>query len=337
MPTDKSLNTADDEPSSSPFKRIYDDAGRRLGRAWNALFGPGTLDHESLIEELSKQSEEGQLDPDTWNLMDNLLVVGDLTVEDVVISRAEMIALPTDSTVEQILDAAVQHGHSRFPVYGGSLDNILGVVTIKDALRARQGNGPHRADELARTPIFVSPSKSVIEMLAEMRSSREHMAFVVDEFGGIDGLITMEDLIEQIVGKIEDEHDAQAPSMDQVSPEEMTADAGLPLDEAEERLGPFLTDEEREEEVDTIGGLLFTMSGRIPVRGEQLTHSSGIKFLILDATPRRIRKVRISGVAERLAKSSGSENANAPALAQTQEPEGTVQNDPKDDASGANA
>ena len=207
----------------------------------------------------------------------------------------------------------------------------------KDALRARQGNGPHRADELARTPIFVSPSKSVIEMLAEMRSSREHMAFVVDEFGGIDGLITMEDLIEQIVGKIEDEHDAQAPSMDQVSPEEMTADAGLPLDEAEERLGPFLTDEEREEEVDTIGGLLFTMSGRIPVRGEQLTHSSGIKFLILDATPRRIRKVRISGVAERLAKSNGSENANAPALAQTQEPEGTVQNDPKDDASGANA
>ena len=285
------------EPGSSRAQRVRQRLGRfgkGLGDAFGHLFGDPKAD---LLAELTEQApEDGQLDQGAKDLVSNILNVGDQTVEDVVIARADMVAVPTDFSLESILDLAVRHGHSRFPVYQETLDHIVGVVTVKDALKARQGNGPTTAQELARDAIFVAPSMPIIEMLVQMRSSREHMAFVVDEFGGIDGLITLEDLIEQIVGDIEDEHDADAPSIDITGDGRALADAGVALDDAEEALGPFLTDEEREEEIDTIGGLIFTLSGRIPLRGEQIQHDSGLKFLILDATPRRIRRVEISGL-----------------------------------------
>lgn len=295
-------DTADDNPEPGSglqlnFQRRLGRFAKGLGDAFGHLFGDPRAD---LLAELTQQApDDGLLDPGAKDLVSNILKVGDQTVEDVVIARADMIAVPTDFNLESILDLAVRHGHSRFPVYKETLDQIVGVVTVKDALKARQGNGPTTAKELARDAIFVAPSMPIMEMLVQMRSGREHMAFVVDEFGGIDGLITLEDLIEQIVGDIEDEHDAEAPSIELMAGGRALADAGVSLEDAEDVLGAFLTDEERDEEIDTLGGLIFTLSGRIPLRGEQIAHDSGLKFLIVEATPRRIRRVELSGIKDK--------------------------------------
>ncbi|HAE00791.1 MAG TPA: magnesium/cobalt efflux protein, partial [Rhodospirillaceae bacterium] len=186
--------------------------------------------------------------------------------------------------------------HSRYPVHRDSLDDVLGMVHIKDVLAATtepKENFSVRA--VMRKVLFVAPSMRVLDLLLQMRMNRLHMALVVDEYGGIDGLVTIEDLVEEIVGEIEDEHDIdRGPKIEHKPDGTWIADARLDIEDLEKRLGPILTDEERQEDIDTVGGLVFTLAGRVPIRGELIPHEeSGLEFEVLEADPRRIKRVRL--------------------------------------------
>jgi CBS domain containing-hemolysin-like protein len=179
------------------------------------------------------------------------------------------------------------------PVYRETLDDVIGMVHIKDLLAVVADQRPFDLVSIVREVQIVAPSMPVLDLLLHMRQAHQHMALVVDEFGGIDGLVTIEDLVEEIVGEIEDEHDdAVQPRIMERPDGTLIADARLPLEDFEARVGPVLDDEDREE-VDTLGGLVFSLAGRIPRRGETLVHPSGIEFEVVDADPRRIKRLRV--------------------------------------------
>ncbi len=230
-------------------------------------------------------------------LLQNMLGLRDITAEDVMVPRADIVSVDIadgfDSVMRQINEAT----HSRVPAYEGGVDSIVGMLHIKDLLHhLLQGEQPALSG-LLRPVLFVSPSIRLLELLQEMRLKRQHLALVVDEFGGIDGLITIEDLVEEIVGEIQDEHDDdEMPYVEIAHDGSATANARLEISVLENMFGNVL-DEHEHEEVDTIGGLVFTLAGRVPVRGEVIRHPSGLEFEILDSDPRRISLVRISGIA----------------------------------------
>src|SRR5262249_31873975 len=189
--------------------------------------------------------------------------------------------------------------HWGVDVYRDSLDDVIGFLHVKDLLTSRAappGVDPRAFDlkALTREVLFVAPSMRVLDLLLQMRLSRVHMALVVDEFGGIDGLITIEDVVEQIVGEIEDEHDvAEAPKLIPRPDGTLIADARTPIEEFEAKVGPVLTAEEREQDIDTLAGLVVSLTGRLPSRGELISHPSGLAFEVLDADPRRIKRLRV--------------------------------------------
>jgi len=209
------------------------------------------------------------------------------------VPRAEIIAIDVEASIDDVIELAAAEGHSRLPVFGDDMDDIRGLVHIKDLLAAKARGSNEGINAILRTPIFVAPSMPVLDMLLDMRTKRRHMAFVVDEHGGIDGLLTIEDLVEEIVGDIQDEHDENDGEIVTIEDNEFEAHARLELSELEAKIGRFLTDEDREEDVETLGGLVFAMAGRVPLRGEVLTHSSGWRFTVMEADPRRIRRVHI--------------------------------------------
>jgi CBS domain containing-hemolysin-like protein len=210
------------------------------------------------------------------------------------VPRADITAVEADTDKEALLNMLVEHSHSRMPVYRESLDDVIGIVHIKDVLAAIAGGRHVSLPEIVRPVSIVAPSMRVLDLLLDMRKAHQHMALVIDEFGGIDGLITIEDLVEGIVGEIEDEHDrAEAATLIERPDGSLLADARVPIEDFEARVGPVLEQEERDE-VDTLGGLVFSLAGRVPSRGELLTHpSSGLEFEILDADPRRIKRIRV--------------------------------------------
>ncbi|WP_445680309.1 hemolysin family protein [Radicibacter daui] len=249
------------------------------------------------IEELIGDTleSEGGIDAEQRLLLTNILKLHDLTVVDVMVPRADIIAVEDGLDIEALARRFVTVGHSRMPVYRDTLDDVLGFIHIKDAMAALLDPArTKKPGDLLRNVLIVAPSMSVSDLLLDMRLSRTHMAMVVDEFGGIDGLVTIEDLMEEIVGDINDEHDS-APTTQMVQRPDgsLVLDARVALEDVEARLGPFLDEEEREE-IDTIGGLVAAIAGRVPARGELLTHEpSGIEFEVLDADPRRIKRVRL--------------------------------------------
>lgn len=230
----------------------------------------------------------------------NITVLSSLTVEDVGVPRADIAALPIDSDRHTFLKLVEERGHSRFPVYDTSLDSICGMVHIRDLLPLLGSDTQFDLRSHLRDMSFISPSVPVLDLLVQMQAEQRHMALVVDEFGGIDRLVTIEDLIEQIVGDIHDEHDDATPEIEAQGAGRWVADARVGLSELEAMLGTFLESEEREEDVDTLGGLLYTQLGRIPSRGEVIRHPSGFQFHIQDADARRIRTVLISAAQQRL-------------------------------------
>ncbi|MBW7852312.1 MAG: HlyC/CorC family transporter [Rhodospirillales bacterium] len=247
------------------------------------------------LEELIEEREEAEIPIDDHErlLLGNVLHLRDVTASDVMVPRADIVAVEARTTLPELVETFTRAGHSRLPVYRGTLDDVVGMVHIKDLLAASHNGKPFALPRLLRKVLFVSPSIRVLDLLLEMRLKRTHMALVVDEYGGIDGLVTIEDLVEQIVGEIEDEHD-RAAEPDMVLREDgvMEADARTPVEEFEEKVGPVLTEEERED-VDTLGGLVFFIAGRVPSRGELITHPSGMEFEVVDADPRRVKRVRI--------------------------------------------
>lgn len=249
------------------------------------------------IEELIDEQEGGEeeIDEDERILLANILNLHDITVCDVMVPRADIVAVEIGTPLPELIKLMSAKGHSRMPVFRENLDDVCGMVHIKDVLAwTGSPKGNFHIAKIARQALFVAPSMRVLDLLLEMRLTRIHMAMVVDEFGGVDGLVTIEDLVEEIVGEIEDEHDPQeAPLLVERSDGTFVASARASVEEFESRVGSFLTDEERAEDIETLGGLVFLLADRVPGRGEVICHSSGHEFEILDADPRRIKRLRI--------------------------------------------
>jgi len=246
---------------------------------------------EELIED--HPHSETPIVEEQRTLLENILNLRDRTIADVMVPRADIIGINANATLEQIIALINEEAHSRVPVFQEALDDAIGMIHIKDVLSAQKMKGLINLHEIVRPVLFVAPSMQVLELLLEMRAKRTHMALVVDEFGGVDGLLTIEDLVEEIVGEIEDEHDLDdEPTWRVRTDGAIDADARLEIFHFEQVVGPFVTDEEREE-VDTLGGLVFSLAGRVPVRGELVKHASGVEIEIVDADPRRVKHLRI--------------------------------------------
>ncbi len=247
------------------------------------------------LDEIIEEREEAEipLDDTERMLVANILSLRDRSVEDAMVPRADIVAIESRASLEEAIQFMTREGHSRLPVYRDTLDDAIGMVHIRDVLAWRGEAASFHLGKILRRVLFVAPSMKVLELLLEMRVKRSHMALVVDEFGGVDGLVTIEDLVEEIVGEIEDEHDrAPEPGIVRREDGSFDADARTPIEVLEEEFGEVLSDEEREE-IDTMGGLVFAIAGRVPIRGELITHPSGVEFEVLDADPRRIRRLRV--------------------------------------------
>ncbi len=254
---------------------------------------------EEYVEEDVGEQETPSIARHEKRLIANILKLRDLRASDVMVPRADIIAIDTKSSAEEIIKLLKEHPHSRFPVYNEDLDNILGSVHIKDLFALFSELNDFNLDSIVRDLPIVSPSIPVLDLLLEMRETRRHMAVVIDEFGGIDGLLTIGDLIETIVGEFYDEHDIDlTPEIKLLSDGSVVADARVDIDEFEKKFGDLLSDEEKEE-IDTLGGLVFMIARRVPARGEVLRHDSGMVFEIIDADPRRVSKMRIRNIPSR--------------------------------------
>ncbi|MFC3182336.1 hemolysin family protein [Cypionkella sinensis] len=219
-----------------------------------------------------------------------------LRVDDVAIPKVEIAAVPLDIGKDDLVEAFRQHGFSRLPVYKGTLDHPQGLVLLKDlALQHGFGaSGRFSLKKLLRPVLFAPPSMPAGTLLQKMQRDRVHMALVIDEYGGVDGLVTIEDLIETVIGEIEDEHDeVEGALWKEESPGVFVAQSTVPLDEFESAIGLTLRNGEDDEDIDTLGGLVFLRTGRVPVRGEIVPHESGAEFEVLDADPRRIKRLRV--------------------------------------------
>lgn len=222
-----------------------------------------------------------------------------MRVEDVAVPTADIIALPVTASLEELVAAFKDSGFTRIPVFDGTLDNPIGFAHLKDIALRYGFNGDGGAFNLAailRPLLFVPPSMTIGVLLTKMQTERRHMALVIDEYGGTDGLVTIEDLIEQVIGEIEDEHDQDEDEhWYEEKPGCYVALAKTPLADFEAEIGQSLTDHDEvdEEEIDTLGGLVFMLSGRVPARGEVVPHPEGPEFEVIDADPRRIKRLRV--------------------------------------------
>ncbi|TDT74216.1 magnesium and cobalt transporter [Litoreibacter halocynthiae] len=218
-------------------------------------------------------------------------------VEDVVIPRAEIVSVPKSIGLDDLVGVFRDSGLTRVPVFEDTLDSPIGMIHLKDLALRHGFNGKSPdfdLEAMVRPVLFVPPSMPIGVLLAKMQTERKHMALVIDEYGGVDGLVTIEDLIEQVLGEIEDEHDIdEADLWKMEKPGIYLAQARAPLEEFEAEIGQRLSDDEMDEEIDTLGGLVFMLSGRVPARGEVVEHPSGAEFEILDADPRRIKRIRV--------------------------------------------
>ncbi len=254
---------------------------------------------EALEEVIEEHLEDGEqsISSEERDMLRNMLLMGELTVSDVMIPRTEIVAVEHEITLTELKAVLLEQRHTRMPVYHGTLDRLLGFIHLKDLVPALAGDEAFDIDKVMRDILFVSPSMKVVDLLVQMRLSGHHMAIVVDEYGGTDGLVTMEDLFEEIVGEIQDEHDDEdaGTTFKRISLLGYEADARIPIEELERHLNIALRDDdEDEDDYDTLGGLIFLRLGRIPARGEILNVDGVARFEILEADPRRIRRVKIT-------------------------------------------
>jgi magnesium and cobalt transporter len=256
---------------------------------------------ETLSDAIEEHDPNGPASDDLGDtertMLRNVLAFADLRVDDIAVPRADIIAFDAGESFDDLVQLTAEAAHSRMPVYRETMDGIIGMVHVKDvfAYLADLSKPRPRIEQLLRSVLFVPPSMRVIDLLARMRASRVHMAIVVDEYGGTDGLVTIEDLVEQIVGQIEDEHDdAQAKLLHKLSGGLYDADARLRLEDLQDTLKvEFVSDAEDAEDIETVGGLIFYLAGRVPMIGETIAHDSGYRFEILDGDPRRVTRVRV--------------------------------------------
>jgi len=291
-----------------------DSRGEGRGRLWHGLktmiFGePEPSLRDQIEDAIDEHEEEGGHAPEPGDLssverqmLRNLLHLGERTVDDVKVPRADIIAVPQSISFEDLVAAFADAGHSRLPVFGESLDHIVGMVHIKDvfAVLAKAGPPPATLSELIRAPLYVPQAMGVLDLLAEMRTKRTHLAIVIDEYSGTEGLVTIEDLVEEIVGEIEDEHDEEPAAVLVALPDgTWDADARAALVQVAELVDPKLA--EVDEDVDTLGGLAFVLAGHVPEIGEILEHESGWKLEVTAGDARRVLRLRLHPVAADIA------------------------------------
>lgn len=264
---------------------------------------PGTL-RKSIEEAINEHNGESDADADDLSaaeriMLRNMLTLSDCKVGEIAVQRSDVVAIDESSDFPTIVRTFREAGHSRLPLYKESLDNVYGMLLIKDvyavlatAFESGASPVPPEPRSIMRPVLFVPPSMPIIDLLTDMRRQRTHMAIVVDEYGGTDGIVSIEDIVEQIVGEIEDEHDeAEVQLLTHADDDTILADARIPLNVLEERLGASFMDEEVGDEVDTLGGLAFLMAGRVPQVGETIPHSNGWEMKIVASDGRRIERL----------------------------------------------
>jgi CBS domain containing-hemolysin-like protein len=272
------------------LSKVIRGALRRFG-----LLRNGEPSVRDALDELIDGSNDAEeiLGEDERTLLANVLDLRGRPVEDVMVPRVDIIPVDGEATLAEVIETMTSSGHSRLPVYRESLDDAIGMVHIKDVLAWRGRDEHFQLAKILRRVLFVAPSMEVLQLLLEMRATRTHMALVVDEFGGVDGLLTIEDLVEEIVGEIADEHEKDdEPTVQKNADGALDADARASVEALEEYVGSMLSTDERDE-IDTLGGLVVSLAGRVPIRGELIRHPSGLEFEVLEADPRRIKRVRI--------------------------------------------
>jgi CBS domain containing-hemolysin-like protein len=290
----------------------YDRVLTRLG-----LKSRESIRHD-LEDALAETVEDTDFSPQERAMLKNVLSFHRIRVEDVMVPRADIVAVSADTNLGELLSLFRTAGHSRLPVYGETLDDPKGMVHIRDfldfiAMRADSGTAKSGSNDetppslgqidlsmtlssanILRPVLFVPRSMPAIDLLVRMQATRTHMALVIDEYGGTDGLVSIEDLVEMVVGDIEDEHDEDSTlTVTQAADGTYIADARASLDEVKEVLGLDLTDEEGAEDIDTLGGFIVTLAGRVPSRSEVIVGPAGLEFEVLDADPRRVKRLRI--------------------------------------------
>ena len=280
--------------------RHDEEGGSRLWRGMRTLiFGE---DHEATLRDKLEDAideadaaapKRGDLSPLERQMLRNLLHFGDRTAGEIAVTRGDIVSVPATIAFEDLVAAFAEAEHSRLPVTGESLDEVIGMIHIKDVFKAQfDTSRPRSVEALLRSPLFVPESMGVLDLLARMRHERVHLAIVVDEFGGTEGLVTIEDVVEEIVGDIEDEHDEQAHGMFLLLEDGLwEADARAELDEISREIDARLV--AVDDEVDTLGGLTFLLAGRILAPGESVEHPSGWRIISVEADARRMIKLRL--------------------------------------------
>ena len=251
---------------------------------------------EDLIDENKSSTEK--IDDGTKNIFKNVINLSDKCIEDVMIPRADIDAVSSDIKIDKLITFINKTKHSRIPVFQDNLDKIIGMIHIRDLFE--KVNNKKKKENLSlsktitRKILFSSPSMKILDLLLKMRSEQIHMSIVVDEFGGTNGLVTIEDLVEEIVGEIKDEHDfEEIEEIKKISKKTYDVSARLPVEDLEKKIGGFFTDDEKED-IDTVGGLVFNLLGKIPSRGEVISHKSGLEFTIRDADTRKIKRILVN-------------------------------------------
>ena len=267
----------------------------------NKFFSSSISKNSSLKENLETVLDTVRKDDENISKQERLMLLNVLKIDqirsiDVMIPRADIGAVEVNDSFEKVLEVFIKESHSRVPVYEKNLDNIIGMIHIKDLVKY-QNEGNFEQDylkKIKRDVLEIPPSMPVLDLLMKMQLTRLHMGIVIDEYGGTDGLVTIEDVIEEITGEIEDEHDEQnMPMLIKISPNSFEASARAEIEEFE-RLSKISLNVHDSEDVDTLGGLATALAGRVPQRGEIIKHESGLIFEIIDADPRKIKSLKIT-------------------------------------------
>ncbi|MCZ8123726.1 MAG: hemolysin family protein [Tagaea sp.] len=287
-------------------------ADRLRERLRTMLRPKGRAAEEQLRDTIEEIIEEGDAPAEPMGaaeraILANVLRLREVSAEDVMVPRADIVAIEQDVDLDRLAEFFAREAHSRVPVYRGTLDDVLGFVHLKDVVRARQSGSAAKLPDLLRKVLFVAPSMRVLDLLLEMRKSRTHLALVVDEYGGVDGLVTVEDVVEAIVGDIEDEHDVEEGPRLQKIADGWLVDARVSIEEFQAQTGLALDDDTRAADIDTVGGAVAAIVGRVPGRGEVIRHPAGCQFEIVDADPRRIRKLKARAPAAKAPRESAAD------------------------------
>jgi CBS domain containing-hemolysin-like protein len=281
------------------FRLIFGLPALALVRSGHALLRPrpaeglseeATEDGESLLHLMEREGANGGIEAEERAMIRGIIKLVGTAAREIMVPRIDIVAVDTDATVEEVMALIMERGYSRIPLYEGTIDNVVGVLYAKDFLRyLARGAHPPSLKDIARPPYFIPESKKVDEVLAEMRLNRVHMAIVVDEYGGTAGLVTIEDLLEEIVGEIEDEYDRGEVTVERFGPNEAVLDARVSIDDLNEIFGLAVEGED----FDTVGGFVYHLLGRVPIPGDEVS-ADGLRLRVLSVLGRRIKKVRVT-------------------------------------------